>query len=567
MTVSESDVDELTGLPSREALTELQGLFDSRPHRDVWSVAIVDIDHFKLINDVYGHLNGDRVLKRVADLVSRNTRRADTALRFGGDEFVVVMPSTEHLKALNQAERILEDVREAEFPQDMSVSISLGVADSLPNEESIESVLKRADLALHQAKEGGRAKISFYEELSPEVAGREVSFDHFVNRQKELRALRSSVDDSLEQGDRMVLVTGEPGVGKSRLVSELRHYCRFKGCFFLTTKYDRRRVEKPYAGIAAMVNEAVTELDRDTRKDLSETMGPLLRRSAKLLPALEPSGLRPPIEEREALKEALFSDLSVLTRAVAEEGPLVMQLDDLQWAPEPDLELLTHLLLACTDSTLLVVGTMNGSLSEHPPVRQAVEVVSKLVPFLALELDNLEDEYAGHMVMFALRDPHIPPEVLSLLLERSGGNPLFLRQLLVYLWEEGAITTREGGGWDYDLGAERNLPRSVKQVVDRRLKGLDENSGRILRVSSLARGEFTLAQLSKVTGEPEMSVARALEPPLKMGLLWEFSGEDGLPAYRFSHDAIREFLEEKLSGSERKRLSKSFARLYQAPDD
>lgn len=567
MTVSESDTDELTGLPSREALNDLQGLFDSRPHRDVWSVAIVDIDHFKLINDVYGHLNGDRVLRQVADLISHNTRRADTALRFGGDEFVVVMPSTEHLKALNQAERILEDVREAEFPQEMSVSISLGVADSLPNEESIESVLKRADLALHQAKEGGRAKISFYEELSPEVAGREVSFDHFVDRQKELRALRSSVDDVLEQGCRMALVTGEPGVGKSRLVSELRHYCRFKGCFFLTTKYDRNGMEKPYTGIAAMVNEAVAELDRDTRKDLAKTVGPLLERSAELLPALEPSGLRPPIEEREELKEAMFSELSVVIKVVAEEGPLVMRLDDLQWAPEPDLELLTHLLIACIDSTLLVVGTMDGSLSEHPTVSQAVEIVSKTVPFLGLELDDLEEEYAGHMVMFALRDPRIPPEVLSLMLKRTGGNPLFLRQLLVYLWEKGAVTAREGGGWDYDLGGERDLPRNVQRVVDLRLKELDENSGRILRASSLARGEFTLAQLSEVTGEPEMSVIKALESPLKMGLLREFPGEDGLPAYRFSHDVIRELLVEKVSGSERKKLSKSFEELYRSPDD
>jgi diguanylate cyclase (GGDEF)-like protein len=167
MPVSESGLDELTGLPSREALEELQRLFDMRPHRDIWSVAIIDVDHFKLINDVYGRLNGDRVLKTIADIIAQNTRRADTALRFGGDEFMVVMPSTEHLQALNQSERILEDVREAEFPQEMSVSISLGVADSLPTEESIQSVLKRADLALYQAKEGGRAKISFYEELPP----------------------------------------------------------------------------------------------------------------------------------------------------------------------------------------------------------------------------------------------------------------------------------------------------------------------------------------------------------------------------------------------------------------
>lgn len=565
MPVSENGLDELTGLPSREALEELQRLFDMRPHRDIWSVAIIDIDHFKLINDVYGRLNGDRVLKTIADIIAQNTRRADTALRFGGDEFMVVMPSTEHLQALNQAERILEDVRETEFPQEMSVSISLGVADSLPTEESIESVLKRADLALYQAKEGGRAKISFYEELSPEVAGTEVSFDHFVNRQKELRVLRSSVDEALDQGGRMVVVTGKPGVGKSRLVSELEHYCRFKGCFFLGAKYDRHEEKTPYAVIAAMIDEAVAELDRDGRNDLAEAVGPLLPHSYELMPSLKAVGSRPPEEDTEALRDGLFSELSLVASAVAEQGPLVMRVEDLQWMPQGDLELLCHLVRACVESQVLVVGTMNGAMSDRPQVEKAVEALSKAAPVITLELDSLEAEYAGHMVMFALRDPRIPTEVLELLVDRSGGNPLFVRQLLVYLWEKGAVAAREQGGWSYDLGGKRDLPRTVSQVVDRRLKRLSEESRRVLGVSSLGPGEFTLSLLSEVTGEPEMSIAKALEEPLGMGLLQEYPGEDGLPAYRFSHDTIRELLAEGFSDREGKRLRKRFSELRRAP--
>jgi predicted ATPase len=397
------------------------------------------------------------------------------------------------------------------------------------------------------------------------VAGTEVSFDHFVDRQKELRALRSSVDEALDQGGRMVVVTGEPGVGKSRLVSELEHYCRFKGCFFLGAKYDRHEEKTPYAAVAAMMDEAVAELDRDSRNDLTEAVGPLLAESSELMPSLKASGSRERAEEPEALREGLFSDLSLVARAVAEQGPVVMRVEDLQWMPNGDLELLCHLVKACVESQVLVVGTMNGSMSDRPQVEKALEALSDAAPVITLELDVLEAEYAGHMVMFALRDPRIPTEVLELLVHRSEGNPLFVRQLLVYLWEKGAIVAREQGGWSYDLGGKRNLPRTVSHVVDRRLKRLDDESRRVLEVCSLGPGEFTLSLLSGVTEEPEMSMAKALEEPLKMELLQEYPGEDGLPAYRFSHDMVRGILAEGFSEREEKRIRKRYSELSRAP--
>ena len=69
---------------------------------------VIDLDHFKLINDVLGHLEGDRILKEVAEVISANSRTSDTVLRYGGDEFLAVLPATGQMNAVNQGERILE---------------------------------------------------------------------------------------------------------------------------------------------------------------------------------------------------------------------------------------------------------------------------------------------------------------------------------------------------------------------------------------------------------------------------------------------------------------------------
>ncbi|MFN3152256.1 GGDEF domain-containing protein [Bremerella sp.] len=152
MTFTESRTDPLTGLSNRRALDDsLESLFAMKDRYELtFSLCILDVDHFKKINDEYGHLEGDRVLQEVASLIDNCVRETDVVTRYGGEEFVILMPSTDLKGALIFAQRIREAVE-----QHLKVTVSGGVAQASSTDEP-QTLLARADAALYRAKSQGR---------------------------------------------------------------------------------------------------------------------------------------------------------------------------------------------------------------------------------------------------------------------------------------------------------------------------------------------------------------------------------------------------------------------------
>ena len=155
--------DELTGLPNRRAFTDTaENLF--RKSEKI-SLFILDIDHFKIVNDTWGHDVGDEVLQALAEVGRVNSRRMDIFARLGGEEFVAALPGAD----LDQAKEIAEKLRDViaqqtfEFKwrdgKPIPFTVSIGVATREPGEHDVGVVLKRADEALYKAKEGGRNRV------------------------------------------------------------------------------------------------------------------------------------------------------------------------------------------------------------------------------------------------------------------------------------------------------------------------------------------------------------------------------------------------------------------------
>ena len=153
---SEARIDALTGLANRRALEEILAAEISRAHRFTHQLAVVllDLDRFKEINDSFGHAAGDVMLRAVSRLLISLARQGDTVARWGGEEFVVVLPETDLEGARRFAERLRRTI-EAHSVGDMHTSASCGVATMLP-EDSVEELLGAADQALYQAKSNGR---------------------------------------------------------------------------------------------------------------------------------------------------------------------------------------------------------------------------------------------------------------------------------------------------------------------------------------------------------------------------------------------------------------------------
>jgi GGDEF domain-containing protein len=171
--------DDLTNLPARRALMR-----DLQAAGDTYSIAMVDVDHFKKFNDRYGHDVGDQVLRMVAARLA-SAPGGCKAYRYGGEEFTLLFPSKTVQKALPHLKEVRRSVEESSFilrswrrprkkpvdpgswrgdgkqePRRLSVTVSIGVADSTPKESSPDAVLKKADRALYRAKESGRNQVA-----------------------------------------------------------------------------------------------------------------------------------------------------------------------------------------------------------------------------------------------------------------------------------------------------------------------------------------------------------------------------------------------------------------------
>jgi len=155
-----SQTDSLTGLANRSALDGrfAVALEQARRYHRPLSIVMLDIDHFKRINDEFGHQMGDRVLREIAGLLQSCLRGTDAVGRWGGEEFLVLCPETNGLQAEVFAERICEQVRAFPFSTGQRQSLSAGVAELIPA-DTTDSLLRRADAALYRAKRGGRDRV------------------------------------------------------------------------------------------------------------------------------------------------------------------------------------------------------------------------------------------------------------------------------------------------------------------------------------------------------------------------------------------------------------------------
>ncbi|NLJ79362.1 MAG: GGDEF domain-containing protein, partial [Tissierellia bacterium] len=155
-----SATDELTQLYNRRAFNSYgdRVINYSKRHDEMLSIVMIDIDYFKRVNDKYGHNVGDMVLIRLADILSQNVRENDILYRWGGEEFIILMPDTEVEEAHKIAERLRRIVAETRFTQDIHITISIGVTQ-LGDMDIFDKLIERVDKALYKAKESGRNNV------------------------------------------------------------------------------------------------------------------------------------------------------------------------------------------------------------------------------------------------------------------------------------------------------------------------------------------------------------------------------------------------------------------------
>ncbi|MBU1002739.1 MAG: diguanylate cyclase [Proteobacteria bacterium] len=155
-----SNTDRLTGLFNRLKLDEVltYEILQAQRYKKVFSILMLDLDRFKSVNDTHGHQIGDQVLVKTSELLKSNSRRTDTVGRWGGEEFLIILPETHSDKAIFIAEKIRQAFAASDFPVVGNVTCSIGVS-TFHEQDSLESIIHRADTAMYCAKREGRNKV------------------------------------------------------------------------------------------------------------------------------------------------------------------------------------------------------------------------------------------------------------------------------------------------------------------------------------------------------------------------------------------------------------------------
>ncbi|MBN1552964.1 diguanylate cyclase [bacterium] len=558
--------DSLTGLYNRSRLARLKSMFRKRQQGKEWSIMMIDIDHFKLINDIYGHLSGDEVLKKLATILGMQIRRNDIALRFGGDEFMCVFPMTKMASAVSIGERIITQLKKEMFPHGIRVSLSIGISESCHSDTDLDAVIERSDRSLYRAKELGRGQIST-DHIKEDIQTRKpLSFSYFIGRQANLKELKQLLDQSLSEGARFAIIRGEAGVGKSRLASELKQYAIFKRCsIFESGIYEFGEVE-PYTVIIEPIKKIIDNLALPERLQLEKSLGVVHPATAELLPQLESiAGEDTLFFREERVKFRIYDDISKILNILTQINPVLFIIDDIQWIALPDRELLNYIIRNAQNARILYVATIRTSEKQSNEVFDYFNKIRTNMPLLDILLENFTEQETNNLVMFALKDPNIPPDLLKMIHRQSGGNPFFIRELLNSLHQSDSISPDPSGGWSYYIRSDVELPESLSQLIASRLKPLRELSRKLLRIASLSSSHFSLELLREISGEDDVAIAEALEEPLQAGLIQDIdSGGSSVLTFNFTHDTVRSYLHREFPVSIRRIYHARIAQFYEA---
>ncbi len=374
----------------------------------------------------------------------------------------------------------------------------------------------------------------------------------FVGREREVDKLRAGLEDALGGRGSLLMVVGEPGIGKTRTAEELVTYARLRGARVLIGRSYEAEGAPAYWPWLQMARALMEGGDADHLRELlgagAADVVRVMPELRKLLPDLEPQHSLEP----EQARFRFFDAVTTFLRNVAAEQPLVILLDDLHWADAPSLRLLQFLARELSDASILVVGTYRDvELGRRHPLSQALADLSRQGLVERVTLRGLsEPEVARLIEVTASIDP--PPALVRAIHDETEGNPFFVSEIVNLLASEGQLDDPSGFG-EWTL----TIPQGVREVLGRRLDRLSDDCNRLLAIASVIGREFAVEVLERVADLPHERT---------LALLEEAGGErildhDSAPPLRFSfaHALVREALYEELAVAQRVRLHRRAA--------
>ena len=372
-----------------------------------------------------------------------------------------------------------------------------------------------------------------------------------VDREQEIKILRARLDAALRGEGSLVFITGEAGIGKTRLAYELRSYAKLRGAQCLMGKGGEREGAVPYQPWSAIIKEYVRWAPPLLVFKAVGTFAPEL---AKLVPELgEKLGTIPPSASAPSVQEhiRLYEAVSQFFVNISRESPFALFLDDLQWFDDASMGLLHHMVRAISAEHLLVVGAYRDlELEDQRSLCRSVAEINRERLSYALPLKRLAFDHVLQMVRQTLGEK-VPGELPDMVYDKTEGNPFFVEEVLRSLVEEGAVYPVEKGWGVKDL-SQVHVPRGIKEVLGKKLESLDEESSLVLSTAAVVGREFSFPMLREVTGLDEDRLIDTIDKCLQARLVVarHILGEE---VYAFADTQLRDVLYEGISPVRRTR--------------
>jgi len=360
------------------------------------------------------------------------------------------------------------------------------------------------------------------------------------------------MDQAADAHGRLVLIGGEPGIGKSRLADELATQAREGGQVVLWGRGWEDAGAPPYWPWVQVLRSLVRG---GNLEDVREQLGAGAADVAQMLPELRdlmPELELRPASESDTARFQLFDSTATFLRNAAAVRPMLAVIDDLQAADTPSILFLQFLASQLNDMRLLVVGTYRdvALTPDHPLTTALVELTrqptTRLLTLSGLDLASLSD--------FIGAETGVTPDAraVAAVWRETKGNPLFVREAVRLLSAEGRLDAAA------ELPSLRiEVPAGVRDVIARRIGHLSDVGARALALGAVLGPEFSLDVLNAIDEDGSEELLDAIDDAIAAGLLLSVSGA---PArYRFSHDLVRETLYDDLSPGRRARLHREIA--------
>ena len=385
----------------------------------------------------------------------------------------------------------------------------------------------------------------------------------FAGREPQLEQLGDAWQRAREGELRVALIGGEPGIGKTRLAAELARRAHAEGGIVFYGRCDEEAtvpyqpfVEALRDYVAACPWSALHERLHGLEADLARAFPELQGRLAAVA--------TPSAGDLETERYRFFEAITRLLNGITATQPAMLVLDDIHWADKPTLMLFRHVMRSAQNAAMLIVACHRDvDLPRDAPVGDLLVDLRRELFATRVTLTGLsEEESAEFLERTAARQVSRP--LIAALHRETNGNPFFLEEMLRHLMETHSAALDDAGAPDVDVNA-LDLPESVREVLERRLRRLPPTVNDVLTLAAAIGSEFDIGLLERASGIPAVDLLDSLDQAMSARLVQEYPGRVG--RYTFAHALVRQTLYAAVRSAPRAQLHARIAQAIEASED